>query len=1032
MMSASSNYLNELQLFYSERLKSKLKKRLSICKGCSNKKQFITREGKLYFTCGSDSGNCGVKVAIDLAKYTFFPELIDTYYKSQITIDKSKHPDIYSTDEINEYQTVNDFIETELSEVRKEYIKLNGLKGRQTMIQKIHKDRMDLKKQQSLLIDKINGETDIGKKKELMKDYIMINQRIMSEYIELNETCNDINNFIMKSEPKITKDNPNLEKEEIKPRIVEKEESTSDIEEEDEDVEEVDELNKVTDIGKFAKNKDVYEKDELEDCKNNITWMKLSKLKTNREYTDYLKEISTNPKYITFNHIYFHAGDELQFERYGFLQSRMLHYPKKSNKLQTIFDGNNSITTYKTFEYMFNKLKKGVYVVIRNNKLAAYLPFSNANYVNNWVDILRKPENKEMVDKMRHEKLWNNKREYKNLADPTQWYANNCIFRPERMRFQFAKFIQEGDKTIAPFKQFLTKFMEHIEKSGKKINDVEFFFNPRDFPVLKENYLEPYDHIFGDKEIEDEYKSDIYTPILSQCSNKQFHDIAIPTEDDMLRLDNDRIYQQNDGCGNNYQTEYKFNNKWETKKPICVFRGSATGCGNTFDTNMRIKAAMMSYQLKQQGKDLLDAKLTSWNRKPKMYNGILTEINPKDFPNDFIVNKQKNYMNLEEQSNHKYVLNIDGHVKAFRLSNEMRMHSVILLVDSPYTLWFQDKLKPYVHFVPVSDDLSDLESQIEWCRDNDSKCKTIADNAYNFYKQYLEKDGVYNWFEGLLSDLSKIRVEPTIKTIPRDINVIVAYRDTGDGLRKSQLDIFVKQMDHILKNTVKKYTINIIEQESDRSDIQDVPDTIKQPNSSMAKFNLGRLKNIGFHIASENASKDVHYIMSDLDLIPSVNLIEDYLTYPKKPIHLANKGTRYNLDGKNKSFLGGVLSVNKDDFTKSNGYPNNFWGWGGEDDALKKRFDTVGIKINKPEYPVIDLEDFQNFGEKNQYLKENKMKENLKREKVDYDKIIWKTNGLNDIDLTYEILKKDKYQNMKSVNHTIVKLNIMEYDRMQL
>jgi hypothetical protein len=633
---------------------------------------------------------------------------------------------------------------------------------------------------------------------------------------------------------------------------------------------------------------------------------------------------------------------------------------------------------------------------------------------------------------MRHEKLWNNKREYKNLADPTQWYANNCIFRPERMRFQFAKFIQEGDKTIAPFKQFLTKFMEHIEKSGKKINDVEFFFNPRDFPVLKENYLEPYDHIFGDKEIEDEYKSDIYTPILSQCSNKQFHDIAIPTEDDMLRLDNDRIYQQNDGCGNNYQTEYKFNNKWETKKPICVFRGSATGCGNTFDTNMRIKAAMMSYQLKQQGKDLLDAKLTSWNRKPKMYNGILTEINPKDFPNDFIVNKQKNYMNLEEQSNHKYVLNIDGHVKAFRLSNEMRMHSVILLVDSPYTLWFQDKLKPYVHFVPVSDDLSDLESQIEWCRDNDSKCKTIADNAYNFYKQYLEKDGVYNWFEGLLSDLSKIRVEPTIKTIPRDINVIVAYRDTGDGLRKSQLDIFVKQMDHILKNTVKKYTINIIEQESDRSDIQDVPDTIKQPNSSMAKFNLGRLKNIGFHIASETASKDVHYIMSDLDLIPSVNLIEDYLTYPKKPIHLANKGTRYNLDGKNKSFLGGVLSVNKDDFTKSNGYPNNFWGWGGEDDALKKRFDTVGIKINKPEYPVIDLEDFQNFGEKNQYLKENKMKENLKREKVDYDKIIWKTNGLNDIDLTYEILKKDKYQNMKSVNHTIVKLNIMEYDRMQL
>ena len=47
-------------------------------------------------------------------------------------------------------------------------------------------------------------------------------------------------------------------------------------------------------------------------------------------------------------------------------------------------------------------------------------------------------------------------------------------------------------------------------------------------------------------------------------------------------------------------------------------------------------------------------------------------------------------MSLEEQSNHKYILNIDGHVKAFRLGNELRMGSVILLVDSPYTLWFQD------------------------------------------------------------------------------------------------------------------------------------------------------------------------------------------------------------------------------------------------------------------------------------------------------------------------------------------------------
>ena len=40
------------------------------------------------------------------------------------------------------------------------------------------------------------------------------------------------------------------------------------------------------------------------------------------------------------------------------------------------------------------------------------------------------------------------------------------------------------------------------------------------------------------------------------------------------------------------------------------------------------------------------------------------------------------------------------------------MGSVILLVDSPYTLWFQDKLKEYEHYVPVKDDLSNLKRQI--------------------------------------------------------------------------------------------------------------------------------------------------------------------------------------------------------------------------------------------------------------------------------------------------------------------------------
>ena len=63
---------------------------------------------------------------------------------------------------------------------------------------------------------------------------------------------------------------------------------------------------------------------------------------------------------------------------------------------------------------------------------------------------------------------------------------------------------------------------------------------------------------------------------------------------------------------------------WDKKKSMCVFRGTASGCGVTEDTNMRLKAALMSVDPEYGMTDILDAKLTGWNDKEKMYNGKLT------------------------------------------------------------------------------------------------------------------------------------------------------------------------------------------------------------------------------------------------------------------------------------------------------------------------------------------------------------------------------------------------------------------------
>jgi predicted glycosyltransferase involved in capsule biosynthesis len=91
--------------------------------------------------------------------------------------------------------------------------------------------------------------------------------------------------------------------------------------------------------------------------------------------------------------------------------------------------------------------------------------------------------------------------------------------------------------------------------------------------------------------------------------------------------------------------------------------------------------------------------------------------------------------------------------------------------------------------------------------------------------------------------------------------------------------------------------------------------------------------------------------------------MEYFFIKMKYPISLAVRGTRYESKKKNNElervFLGGLIGFDSKVFVKINGYPNNFWGWGGEDDSLIIRLLKCGI--NSVNYPkkgsIIDIEE---------------------------------------------------------------------------
>ena len=197
-----------------------------------------------------------------------------------------------------------------------------------------------------------------------------------------------------------------------------------------------------------------------------------------------------------------------------------------------------------------------------------------------------------------------------------------------------------------------------------------------------------------------------------------------------------------------------------------------------------------------------------------------------------------------------------------------------------------------------------------------------------------------------------------------------------------------------------------------------------QQSDDNRKFNRGALLNIGFRDAEKDGCNI--FIFHDVDLLPSEELKEYYINPPEsKPVHIAGVWDRYN---KNTDYFGGIVVFNEDMFNKINGYPNNFWGWGGEDQAIKYRYKQTKANIVKPTEPVIDLEEFESVLDKTKFLKQNKMLEMRKNEKLENDKSNWKQNGLNNIEDTYTILSERNYKNYDNVGHIKVRLNILDSD----
>lgn len=111
-------------------------------------------------------------------------------------------------------------------------------------------------------------------------------------------------------------------------------------------------------------------------------------------------------------------------------------------------------------------------------------------------------------------------------------------------------------------------------------------------------------------------------------------------------------------------------------------------------------------------------------------------------------------------------------------------------------------------------------------------------------------------------------------------------------------------------------------------------------------FNRAKLMNVGYAEALKEYDYEC-FVFSDIDLVP----IDDRNLYRcfDNPRHLAVAMDKFNFQLPYNGYFGGVSSLSKNQFLKINGFPNTYWGWGGEDDDIYKRINFQGMSISRPD-----------------------------------------------------------------------------------
>lgn len=210
--------------------------------------------------------------------------------------------------------------------------------------------------------------------------------------------------------------------------------------------------------------------------------------------------------------------------------------------------------------------------------------------------------------------------------------------------------------------------------------------------------------------------------------------------------------------------------KWDQKAEKIFWRGSPTGREYSI-RRIQYLPRVILVTLSILYPHFIDAKFTG----PAYYEKNEFGKKLKEFIE--IVNSgcELEHFPEEEHLKYKYLVSIDGNAAAWKRVPWIMLSNSVLFLQHKFVQYFYPAMKPWVHYVPLKDDISDIFDKFCWAKENEKKVQEISSNATFLVEQCLMPQHLEEDLVLILNEYAKMQTftitKPTLPPLQSDTNI---------------------------------------------------------------------------------------------------------------------------------------------------------------------------------------------------------------------------------------------------------------------